>query len=75
VEISGNTKLRMSAKGSDFRVLQGISTGISMFRTTFDIDKEIKLSKKSTVQRLECTICLINGSRVGTSTEDESYLR
>ncbi len=69
VEISGNTKLRMSAKGSDFRVLQGISTGISMFRTTFDIDKEIK-SAKIYSSALGVYDLFLNGSRVGTSTED-----
>lgn len=69
VEVSGNTKLKMSAKGADYRVLQGINTGIPLFRTTFNIEKQIK-SAKIYSSALGVYDLFINGNRIGTSTDD-----
>jgi len=73
VKIADNSKLKMIAKSSDLRVLQGISTGIPMFRTTFNLDQTVKSAKIYT-SALGVYDVFINGNRVGTTTEDGKVL-
>jgi len=73
VEIEGNTLLKMSTKSGDFRVLQGSLNGVPMFRTEFNLDKEIA-SAKIYASALGVYDLFINGQRVGTTTEDNKVL-
>jgi alpha-L-rhamnosidase len=68
VRVSGNNKLKMVAKASDLRVLQG-GAGIPMFRTKFTLDQSVKSAKIYT-SALGVYDLFINGSRVGTPTWD-----
>ncbi len=69
VRVLGNNKLKMIAKTSDLRVFQGLSTGIPMFRTTFNLDQVVKSAKIYT-SALGVYDLFINGKRVGTATDD-----
>ncbi len=73
VDVDGNSKLNMYAKGGDYRVLQGIGYGIPMFRTKFNVNKTIK-SAKIYSSALGVYDLFINGQRVGTSTEDAKVI-
>ncbi|MDD4990668.1 MAG: family 78 glycoside hydrolase catalytic domain [Paludibacter sp.] len=73
VTVAGNVKLKMIAKASDLRVLQGVSTGIPMFRTKFNLDADV-LSAKIYTSALGVYDLFINGNRVGTPTEDGKVL-
>lgn len=70
IVVNGNTKMDLKASGnSDFRVLQGASAGIPMFRTEFSLDKEIK-SARVYSSGLGIYDVFINGKRVGTPQAD-----
>jgi alpha-L-rhamnosidase len=69
VNVNGNFKLKMFAKGSDLRVLQGVSNGVPMFRTEFEVAKTVASAKIYT-SALGVYDLFINGNRVGTTQED-----
>jgi len=69
VRVAGNAKLKMYAKASDFRVLEGVSNGAEMFRTKFNLNKQVQSAKIYT-SALGVYDLFINGSRVGTTLED-----
>ena len=69
VRIAGNGKLKMMTKSSDLRVLQGVSTAAPMFRTKFNLDKEIQSAKIYT-SALGVYDLFINGKRVGKTADD-----
>ena len=73
VKIAGNSKLKMMAKASDLRVLEGISNAAPMFRTKFVLDKEIQSAKIYT-SALGVYDLFINGKRVGATADDGTVI-
>jgi len=71
--VSGNTKLNMYSKAGDTRVLQGKDNGIPMFRTKFNLDKEVA-SARIYASSLGIYDLFINGKRVGTPQADGTYI-
>ena len=69
VSVAGNVKLKMSAKASDLRVLEGVSNGAEMFRIKFNLVNEVKSAKIYT-SALGVYDLFINGNRVGTTSDD-----
>lgn len=74
ITINDNTKMDLKAEGNyDFRVLQGTSNGIPMFRTEFSLDKAIK-SAKIYSSGLGVYDLFINGKRVGKQQENGNMI-
>ncbi|MDD4970864.1 MAG: family 78 glycoside hydrolase catalytic domain [Paludibacter sp.] len=69
VSFEGNTRLEISAKGTEIRVMQGLSNGTPMFRSTFKVTKTIQ-SARIYSSALGVYDLFLNGNRVGTATED-----
>ena len=73
VQIAGNNKLEMVAKGNDLLVFQGVSSAAPMFRKKFILGKEIQ-SAKLYSSALGIYDLFINGKRVGTTVDDGTVI-
>ena len=73
VQIAGNHKLEMVAKGTELRVFQGVSNAAPMFRKKFNLDKKIQSAKIYT-SALGVYDLFINGKRVGKTADDGTVI-
>ena len=68
VDVAGDMKLNMYSSGGERRVFSGIADGISMFRSEFELAKQVK-SARIYASALGVYNMFINGQRIGTPTE------
>ena len=73
IQIAGNSKLKMYAKGNDLRVFQGVTSAPPMFRKKFNLNKEIQ-SAKLYSSALGIYDLSVNGKRVGTTSENGTVI-
>jgi len=73
ISVNGDTKLNMYSSSGEFKVLEGQADGIPMFRTKFDVDKEIE-SARIYSSALGVYDLFINGKRVGAAKENGTFV-